>query len=188
MKRTKGVLLLGDERLYQKSILVTKSDLKDVEFLEKIKLLQETLENFRNENGFGRAIAFPQIGYHKRVIACHIKNEKFLMINPEITWKSEKMKTLYDDCFSFPDLYVKVKRYESITVKYYKNDMDHLELFENIEFELSELFQHENDHLDGILSFDRMENEKYSIVYKDIFEKNREFYEKMVDYTIPPMK
>jgi peptide deformylase len=75
------------------------------------------------------------------------------LINPVIQWASDAQMELWDDCFSFPDLMVRVSRAAQIRVEY----LDDRGLKQTIEAEgdLSELLQHEIDHLDGILAVDR---------------------------------
>ena len=75
------------------------------------------------------------------------------LINPEIVWASDSRFELWDDCFSFPDLMVRVSRAVQIRVDY----QDDRGLKQTIEAEgdLSELLQHEIDHLDGILAVQR---------------------------------
>lgn len=149
------------------------------DIFEELKALHETLEEFRRENGFGRAIAAPQIGVNRRCIACNLEGAVFSIINPIITWKTEETFTLWDDCMSFPDLLVKVKRFSSITLEY-RDERGEEHLWEHLDTSLSELMQHEIDHLDGILAVDRTVDRE-SLVYRSVFESNRAFFEKQVD-------
>jgi peptide deformylase len=75
------------------------------------------------------------------------------LINPEIMWASAEMMELWDDCFSLPDLMIRVRRNRTIRVAY----QDERGARHTIEAEddLSELLQHEIDHLDGILATER---------------------------------
>jgi len=75
------------------------------------------------------------------------------LINPEITWASRDKMELWDDCFSFPDLMVKVERAEQIRVAYL--DAEGKQQMIEAKGDLSELLQHEIDHLDGILAIQR---------------------------------
>ncbi len=144
------ILLLGNPKLWQISSPVTDAQSKATVAI--IRHLSETLEKFRNENGFGRAIAAPQIGIHQRIIYTNI-NGGFALINPVITNASPEMFELWDDCFSLPNLLVKVSRHVQIKVAFTSETGAARSLiFQN---ELSELFQHEIDHLDGILATDR---------------------------------
>jgi len=116
--------------------------------------LHDTLEEFRKLKGFGRAIAAPQIGIMKRLIAMNLDDKRFALINPEITWHSEQQQQVWDDCLSLPEIIVHVSRYDSISL-IYKNENDDLIEWEHLGPEHAELVQHEVDHLDGILMTDR---------------------------------
>ncbi len=166
------VLLMGDPRLRRISeeVIFPLSQAH----CNEINTLHETLKEFRKENGFGRAIAAPQIGVNRRCIACNLEGAVFSIINPVITWKTEGTFTLWDDCMSFPDLLVKVKRFTSITLKY-RDERGEEHLWEHLDTSLSELMQHEIDHLDGILAVDRTVDRE-SLVYRSVFESNRAFF------------
>lgn len=62
MQRLPGVVLLGEPSLHQASANVTLDDFSNVNFIDKLKQLQETQQMFRSMFGFGRAMAAPQIG------------------------------------------------------------------------------------------------------------------------------
>ena len=144
----KKILQLGDPRLNEISeeLEIHETVLKNETFLD----LKDTMLEFRRIYNCGRAIAAPQIGVQKRMIYMNIEGKETCFINPEITHKSEEMFELWDDCMSFPDLLVKVKRHNNIKVKYF--DENFIENFTEFDSGLSELFQHEYDHLDGILA------------------------------------
>lgn len=161
------ILLLGDPKL--RIVSEPVCDFNDSGFLSDIKILQETLECFRLKFGFGRGIAAPQIGQNRRLIALNLNGDPFVMVNPEITWKSTETFIKWDDCMCFPAILVKVQRHSSISVKYF-DVKGKLQLWENIDKEISELLQHEIDHLDGILATD-LALDKYSIIHKDTWLK-----------------
>jgi peptide deformylase len=129
--------------------------------------LRETLYDFRERNGFGRGIAASQIGVTERVIFVHI-DQPYALVNPVIMKQSRKLMTLWDDCFSFPDLSVKVKRHLSIEVQY--QDVEGRKQTLRAEDGLSELLQHEIDHINGILAIDRAIDSRH-IIYKTEYEK-----------------
>jgi peptide deformylase len=117
--------------------------------------LSDTLQAFREANGFGRGIAAPQIGSLRRLIFIRMLPAGFCgpLLNPTIEWASDRQMELWDDCFSFPDLMVRVRRAERIRVRY--QDADGAGQLLEADRDLSELLQHEIDHLDGILATDR---------------------------------
>jgi peptide deformylase len=146
----KDILLLGDPRLYEKSQPVLKSEIAGL--LPQIELLFETVLDFRKKYGCGRAIAAPQIGLMKRIICLNI-DKPVAMLNPELSDLSEEECEIWDDCMSFPNLLVKVKRHQSLTLTFF--DLNFEEQTWHLSGDLSELIQHEYDHLDGILATQR---------------------------------
>jgi len=144
------ILLLGNPQLWQPSAPVT--DIYSSETTGIITDLAATLADFRTRKGFGRAIAAPQIGAERRIIFVNM-GQPMPLINPEIVRGGGEQMELWDDCFSFPDLMVRVRRSQQITVRYTdEHGATHLLTAQN---DLSELLQHEIDHLDGILATDR---------------------------------
>ena len=125
----KDILLLGNPDLYKISLPV---DLTEPESLmPEINLMWDSILDIRKTYGFGRAIAAPQIGLLKRIIAIYI-NQAEVMINPTILEKSDEMFELWDDCMSFPNLLVKVKRHQWIKISYFDiNWKQHEETLEN---------------------------------------------------------
>jgi peptide deformylase len=115
--------------------------------------LADTLEAFRRERGFGRAISAVQIGRLERVIYLEFDGVSYSLVNPVWESLSGEKFALWDDCFSFPDLMVRVERSRSVRVNY--ADEHGARQVLNAEGALSELLQHEMDHLDGILAVDR---------------------------------
>jgi len=144
------ILLLGNPKLWEASEPVT--EIRSTETGEIIEDLASTLEAFRNSHGFGRAIAAPQIGAQRRIIFVKI-DRPMPLINPAIIDASTDKMELWDDCFSFPDLMVRVSRHAQITVRYSDEHGEARRI--TAQNGLSELLQHEIDHLDGILATDR---------------------------------
>lgn len=148
------ILLLGDPRLWQPSEAVT--NVRSPETQDIIRDLAATLADFRAGHGFGRAIAAPQIGAQRRVLFVNMHDGSFgpaPLINPNIVAASSEMMELWDDCFSFPDLMVRVRRHVEIDVAYLDEHGQNRNV--TARGDLSELLQHEIDHLDGILATDR---------------------------------
>jgi peptide deformylase len=146
----KEILLLGNPQLYEISFPVKKDELEHMEPL--ILDLNDTLTDFRKKHNAGRAIAAPQIGIRKRVLYINI-DRPMIVINPAIEAKSYEMIEIWDDCMSFPDLLVKVKRHRSCAITF-RNMNWELQTM-NVDGDFSELLQHEYDHLEGILAVSR---------------------------------
>jgi peptide deformylase len=176
------VLLLGDPSLRKKSQPV--DSVANVDFRYQRDRLHATLEAFRAEHGFGRAISAPQIGVAQRFIAVNLGDGPFTMINPEITWASGETFTMWDDCMSFPFLLVRVRRHRSVSVRYLDDD-GAIRVMDRIDQATSELLQHEIDHLDGVLAVDHALDAE-AIVSRQVFEENPQWFADKVDYVITP--
>ena len=174
------VLLLGDPGLRKNCRPV--DDVSNSDFRLYRDRLHATLEAFRAEHGFGRAISAPQIGVPLRFIAVNLGNEAFTMINPEITWCSRKTFTMWDDCMSFPLLLVRVRRHCAISVRYL-DDHGNIKVMDKADQATSELLQHEIDHLNGILAVDHA-LDREAIVSREVFEENPECFAAKADYVI----
>jgi peptide deformylase len=175
-----SVLQLGDPRLRAASVPVL--DVHDATFKREVRILTRTLDDFRDSRGFGRAISAPQIGIAKRFFVVDLGERPFLVANPEITWRSEKLFSMWDDCMSFPSLLARVMRHESISLRYLSETGETRE-WERLERAESELVQHEIDHLDGVLAIDRALGEG-ALVTRTMFEAASARYLAEVDYTI----
>jgi peptide deformylase len=162
------IIKLGDPGLWKSCATVGKP--RSQETKQIILDLKDTLTGFKKKNGFGRAIAAPQLGVLKRIIFFDFPNKNILgpMINPRIVWQSKGKIRLWDDCFSFPNLLVQVKRAKEIKVEYQSEDGEIHKI--TAKGDLSELLQHEIDHLDGILAIDRAIDGK-SFAFRSEWEK-----------------
>lgn len=181
MNVDESVLLLGDPRLRVEC--ETVSDLQHPEFKAQASRLLAALDTFRREQGFGRAIAAPQLGIPQRFIALRVPEWPSVIVNPVIVSRSEEQFSLWDDCLSFPYLLVKVLRSTSISVEYTAPDGERL-CVEKMDLETSELLQHEIDHLNGVLAVDHAVDEG-SLVSRSVFNDRLEHFRKQVDY-VPP--
>ncbi len=115
--------------------------------------LRDTLHDFQQRNGFGRGISAVQIGVPDRLIYLEIGGRAYALFNPVVRRASEEQILVWDDCFSFPQIVVRLVRAARIEVEY----VDETGVARSIaaENDFSELLQHELDHLDGILAIDR---------------------------------
>jgi peptide deformylase len=143
------ILQLGDPMLRQVSGPVR--DPSDVRLT--LRDLRATLREFRRRHGFGRGISAVQIGELSRLIYIEFGQTAYSLINPTFEFLSPDQFRLWDDCFSFPDLMVLLDRSVRVRLRY-QDDSGVLQSLE-AEGALSELIQHEMDHLDGVLAVDR---------------------------------
>lgn len=155
MKTLSDLLLLGDPRLYETCEPVLETELPLVK--DWVADLDNVMKEIRLKYNFGRAIAAPQLGIMKRLIYMNI-DSPVIFINPELIDLSEELFELWDDCMSFPNLLVKVKRHHSLNIKYL--DENWQPRVWKMEGALSELLQHEYDHVNGILCTMRAIDEK----------------------------
>ena len=147
MKTLADLVLLGDSRLYETCAPVLKSELPQV--AGWVADLHNVMAEIRAKYHFGRGIAAPQIGVMKRLVYLHLDGQPLVLINPELTQPSTATFELWDDCMSFPNLLVRVSRHQSVTVNY--TDEHWQPQTWTVQNDLSELLQHECDHLDGVL-------------------------------------
>lgn len=144
------VRLLGDPILRMRSEPVT--DPKSPAARLVTSDLAETLRDLRARHGMGRGLAAPQIGAPMRMVYIEL-DEPWLLVNPEIVDVGTEDFLVWDSCFSFADLVVRVQRAYRIKVNYV--DRTGTEYTVEAEGALAELLQHEIDHLDGVLAVDR---------------------------------
>jgi peptide deformylase len=144
------IRLLGDPILRARCEPITKPRSTAVRVI--IDDLKETLRDFQSRFGYGRAIAAPQIGAPVRIIYAEM-DKPWPLINPEIVDVGNEDFTVWDDCFSFPNLLVRVSRAHRIRVRY--QDVRGEWQMDDLEGDRAELLQHEIDHLDGVLAVDR---------------------------------
>lgn len=157
------ILLLGNEKLYKISKEITKEEISIAERV--VRDLQDTMINFRNKYNFGRAIAAPQIDEPYRIIYMNFDGKTIALINPKLEQIGDENFEVWDDCMSFPGLEVLLYRYKKCRVHY--KDLDWNNCVLEFEGDLSELIQHEYDHLDGILAVQRAINNKAFRINKD---------------------
>lgn len=120
----------------------------------------------------GIGIAAPQVGINRNIIwvkRYDKAGEPFeLYINPKITWRSELLRRGMEGCLSIPDLSGNVVRNYTIKLNYQDQYGKHKE--ELIEGFTAVIFQHETDHLNGILFTDRLK-EQHDKVYPTMNDK-----------------
>ena len=175
------ILQLGDPVLRQKALEVEDPTAPEVQAL--VQNLADTLAHWRSATGYGRGIAAPQLGELKRVIFLKLPGaEPWPLVNPEIIERSEEKIIVWDACLSFLSIFMQVERHRQIAVRYQTLHGETRELEAGDERNLSELLQHEIDHLDGILAIDRVVDMK-TICTREEFEKR---YRDASPYAVTP--
>lgn len=154
------ILLLGNENLYKVCKEISIDELHKAKKI--VEDLHDTMMDFRDKYGFGRAIAAPQIDELYRIIYMNFDNNSIAFINPRLEFIEDDKFEMWDDCMSYPGLEVKLYRYRKCKV-YYK-DLEWNDCVLDFEGDLSELIQHEYDHLDGILAVQRaIDNKSFRV-------------------------
>jgi peptide deformylase len=163
------VLQLGDPVLREKSVPVADPTSREIQDL--VHDMADTLAHWRSTTGYGRGIAAPQLGVLQRVIFLKLPGvEPWPLINPEIVDASKETIVVWDACLSFLAIFMQVERARTITVRYQNLRGETLEFEAGDDRNLSELLQHEIDHLDGVLAIDRVTDPK-TICTREEFEK-----------------
>ena len=155
------ILLLGNPKLYEVSEEVKREELD--ELWPVFEDMFDCIRGIRRDYGFGRAIAAPQIGVQKRLI-CMLTDRPYVIINPSLEFVGDDMMELMDDCMSFPKLLVRVQRYSHCILRYL--DENWVAQEKRMDDDMSELIQHEYDHLDGILATMRAIDNKSFVMKK----------------------
>ena len=122
--------------------------------VDPIKLKKELIDAMFDNAGLG--ISANQIGYKTRVFAMRgeTKKDSIVCFNPEIVDFSPEMNTMEEGCLSLPDVFVRVVRPSQIATKYLDElQKEQGQLAEGL---TARVYQHELDHLDGILMIDRV--------------------------------
>jgi peptide deformylase len=155
------VIYINDERLRQKAKKV-----KD--FTPALKqLAQDMLETMHAHKGVG--IAGPQVGVMQRIFVAEIplpedkevephpqSGRVYILINPEIVKTSDNLVEGHEGCLSIPNLQGSVERPEWIEVK--AQNLQGRKIRLKVDDLLARIFQHEIDHLNGVLFIDHIKD------------------------------
>ena len=144
------IRLLGDPVLRARCEPITQPGSAAVRMI--VDDLRDTLRDWQSRFGTGRGIAAPQIGAPVRIIYLEM-DRPWPLINPEIIDIGTEDFSVWDDCFSFPNLLIRVHRAYRVRVRYQDLKGEFHEV--DLEGDRAELLQHEIDHLDGVLAVDR---------------------------------
>ncbi|MCX7779075.1 MAG: peptide deformylase [Patescibacteria group bacterium] len=123
------------------------------EINEEIKKIAQLMIEVK-ENSQGLGLAGPQIGILKRIIAVTTEKGPQIFLNPEILAKSKRQEIMEEGCLSFPGLYLKIKRPIEVEIK--ALNLNGRELKFKVQGLTARIFQHEIDHLNGVLFIDRL--------------------------------
>jgi peptide deformylase len=139
-------------RTFGDPVLKTKAS-KVADIDGKVARLVDDMFDTLYTTDTGVALAAPQIGVQRQIVVWDIDDEPMAIINPEIL-ESDGEFVYTEGCLSIPELYVDILRPNKVLVKGWTVDGDEVQI-EADEF-MGRMFQHEIDHLNGVLMFDRM--------------------------------
>lgn len=140
---------------------ITAEDFESGMVAKLIKDMKAALKTYSVDGFIAVAIAAPQIGISKRLFIVEDQSKdrdslpSFVAINPRIVKASKKTHLVGEGCLSVPDRYGEVLRHTNVTMR--ALDADGNEYDRGAGGLLAQIFQHEIDHLDGILFTDRAE-------------------------------
>ncbi len=127
------------------------------------------IESMHAERGIG--LAGPQVAELKRLFVTHVEgDEPRVFINPQIIQTSNELVTMEEGCLSIPGVYADVSRPASVVVQAW-NERGRPFTIEAGAM-LARVIQHENDHLNGILFLDHIDEKKRGRLVKQ-FEKRQ---------------
>jgi peptide deformylase len=130
----------------------------------KVIRLVDSMFDTLVDSGNGIALAAPQIGVQKQVVVWDIDERPLAIINPEVVESDGEW--VYDEgCLSIPGLYVEMLRPKTVLVRGIDLNGEIIEI-EADELE-ARMFQHEIDHLNGVLMFDRLEGDQRKEAIKE---------------------
>lgn len=157
------VRLMGDPLLREVSQEVKP---EDSELHGVMEDLRDTLTELQRVHGLGRGIAAPQIGCLKRLVYIQTEGFRDYLVNPRIVWRSQEEFMVWDSCFSLDvAFFVRVPRSRRVRVSF--TDGEGRLRLEEFSDGLSELVQHELDHLDGVLCVDRVRDPREMAMRKE---------------------
>ena len=157
------VLKIPDPRLKIKA--------KPVEQVDDVlrSFLNDMVETMYANDGVG--LAATQVGVDKRIIVIDAaadeesdRREPMKFINPEILWRSDDVEFMMEGCLSVPEQYGEVKRSLTLKIRYMNEHNDIIER-EASGF-LAHAFQHEIDHLNGVLFIDHLSSLKRQLILR----------------------
>ena len=130
-------------------------------------LAEEMLRVMREAEGVG--LAANQIGRLKRIFVAAHEDEEYAIVNPVIEARSETAEKDIEGCLSIPETRVEVERPTAVTVSGQHPSGEPVRV--EAEGLLARIFQHEIDHLDGVLILDRTDRESRKAAMREMRER-----------------
>ncbi|XP_073127401.1 peptide deformylase 1B, chloroplastic [Henckelia pumila] len=142
------------------------------------KIVDEMFDIMYRTDGIG--LSAPQVGINIQLMVFNTvgergEGEEIVLVNPRITRYSKKIVPYNEGCLSFPRIYADVERPDSLKVE--AQDITGAEFELNLTGLPARVFQHEHDHLLGILFFDRMRDEILDTIRADLQAMEKSYEE-----------
>lgn len=118
---------------------------------QHLKLMDDMLETMIAAPGIG--LAAPQVGVSERIIVVKVDDVVYFLVNPKITKKSGRA-VCFEGCLSVPGVEAPVERYSQVCLQ--ALDRTGKPVTINADSLLAVVFQHEIDHLDGVLFVEKV--------------------------------
>ncbi|XP_027093166.1 peptide deformylase 1B, chloroplastic isoform X1 [Coffea arabica] len=133
------------------------------------KLVDEMFDIMYRTDGIG--LSAPQVGINVHLMVFNPvgergEGEEIVLVNPKVSRYSRKIVPYNEGCLSFPGIYADVERPDSVTID--AQDISGKRFAFNLTGLPARVFQHEYDHLQGILFFDRMTDEVLESISADL--------------------
>ena len=171
------IIELGHPVLRQKA-----SKIKDVLDPEVLSLANTLIRTLKKATGVG--LAAPQVEISKRIFIVDPGPEfkedplfntgPLVVINPTIKKRSNKRDDDWEGCLSIPGIRTLVPRYQHITVDF--TTISNIKTSIDCDGFLARIFQHETDHLDGVVIFDRMKDASQIMTDAEYFRQLEEYH------------
>ena len=163
------ILEFPDPRLRTQAATVEPADLATPAFQA---LLDDMFETMYEAKGIG--LAATQVDVHQRLIVIDVseeRNERLVLINPELLWASDERVKGDEGCLSVPGIYDKVERAERVNVRYM--DLDGKTQTLQADGLLAVCIQHEMDHLNGKVFVDHLSQLKQTRIRNKLAKQAR---------------
>lgn len=131
------------------------------------RLAEDMLLTMRENEGVG--LAANQVGRLKRILVAGLEDEEYVVVNPEIVSSDKETAADTEGCLSIPGIHVEVERPVGITLR--GQDVSGEPLRIEATGLLARVFQHEVDHLNGVLILDRTDRESRKAAMREMRER-----------------
>jgi len=167
--------------LRQPSSPVPLARITTSEYKEKFSYIKDCLRKYRQITGMGRGIAGVQIGVPEQFVIIYQAEKPLLIINPEITAKSEKKLIDPEMCMSANPIIAPVVRPAWIECTYFDEDGEKQTWSDKADTDtgkiMNRVFQHEIDHMEGIVNIDLCQGRELMLDSDPSFYKRAAFSE-----------